>query len=142
MAYLSCVKGVAIREIVAYDLSTSLRMEIVYRTLTKLESFYENRLHPEAIIHSDQGFYYTHPEYESRVKEMGILQSVSRRGNYLDNAPLDPFFGHVKDVVRYKKATSLAELKHLIDDYMDRYNNTRKQWTFKKMILLLTEVIH
>ena len=132
-AYLSCVKDVATREIVAYELSTSLRMEIVYRTLTKLESFYENQLHPEAMIHSDQGFHYTHPEYQSRVKEMGLLQSMSRRGNCLDNAPMESFFGHMKDEVPYKQANSIAELKYLIDDYMDHYNNTRKQWTLKKM---------
>ena len=119
-AYLSCVKDVATREIVAYELSTSLRMEIVYRTLTKLESFYENQLHPEAMIHSDQGFHYTHPEYQSRVKEMGLLQSMSRRGNCLDNAPMESFFGHMKDEVPYKNANSLAELKYMIDDYMER----------------------
>ena len=132
-AYLSCVKDVATREIVAYELSTSLRMEIVYRTLTKLESCYENQLHPEAMIHSDQGFHYTHPEYQSRVKEMGLLQSMARRGNCLDNAPMESFFGHMKDEVPYKNANSLAELKYMIDDYMDHYNNTRKQWTLKKM---------
>ena len=108
------------REIVAYELSTSLRMEIVYRTLTKLESCYGNQLHPEAMIHSDQGFHYTHPEYQSRVKEMGLLQSMSRRGNCLDNAPMESFFGHMKDEVPYKKANSLAELKYMIDDYMER----------------------
>ncbi len=85
------------------------------------------------MIHSDQGFHYTHPEYQSRVKEMGLLQSMSRRGNCLDNAPMESFFGHMKDEVPYKQANSMAELKYLIDDYMDHYNNRRKQWTLKKM---------
>lgn len=132
-AYLSCVKDVATREIVAYELSESLRMEIVYQTLNKLEGFIGNRLHPEAMIHSDQGFHYTHPEYQSRVKRMGFLQSMSRRGNCLDNAPMESFFGHMKDEVPYKQATSIGELRRMIDDYMDHYNNTRKQWTLKRM---------
>ncbi|MFP7202961.1 IS3 family transposase, partial [Lysinibacillus halotolerans] len=63
-AYLSCVKDVATREIVAYELSTSLKMDIVSRTLKKLEEFINDNLHPEAMIHSDQGFHYTHPDFQ------------------------------------------------------------------------------
>jgi putative transposase len=132
-AYLSCVKDVATREIVAYELSTSLRMTIVYRTLEKLDTFIDGNLHPEAMIHSDQGVHYTHPDYQQRVKERGLLQSMSRRGNCLDNAPIESFFGHFKDEVDYEKAESLEELTYMVDDYMDHYNNTRKQWTLKKM---------
>ena len=55
-AYLSCVKDVATREIVAYELSTNLRMNIVYRTLSKLKEALDGNVHPEALIHSDQGF--------------------------------------------------------------------------------------
>lgn len=132
-AYLSCVKDVATREIVAYELSTSLRMRIVYRTLAKLDQALEGNIHPEAMIHSDQGVHYTHPEYQKRVKKMGLLQSMSRRGNCLDNAPMESFFGHLKDEVDYKQASSIKELKYLIDEYMDHYNTTRKQWDLKKM---------
>lgn len=98
-AYLSCVKDVATREIVAYELSTSLKMRIVYRTLEKLEEALDGNIHPEAMIHSDQGVHYTHPAYQERVKKMGLLQSMSRRGNCLDNAPMESFFGHFKDEV-------------------------------------------
>ncbi|SDB34664.1 IS3 family transposase, partial [Lysinibacillus fusiformis] len=89
--------------------------------------------HPEAMIHSDQGFHYTHPAFQKCVKEMGLLQSMSRRGNCLDNSPMESFFGHFKDEIEYKEAGSLSELKYMIDDYMEHYNNTRKQWTLKKM---------
>jgi putative transposase len=132
-AYLSCVKDVATREIVAYFLSTSLRMSIVYRTLARLKEALDGNIHPEAMIHSDQGVHYTHPEYQKRVKEMGLLQSMSRRGNCLDNAPMESFFGHLKDEVDYKEARTIEELKYLIDDYMEHYNTTRKQWDLKKM---------
>ena len=98
-AYLSCVKDVATREIVAYELSTSLSMSIVYRTLRKLKEALDGNVHPEAMIHSDQGFHYTHPEFQERVKEMQLTQSMSRRGNCLDNAPMESFFGHFKDEV-------------------------------------------
>lgn len=132
-AYLSCVKDVATREIVAYDLSTSLHMSIVYRTLNKLIDRLEGNIHPEAMIHSDQGVHYTHPEYQKRVRSFGLIQSMSRRGNCLDNAPMESFFGHFKDEVDFKEANSLSELKFMVDDYMEHYNNVRKQWTLKKM---------
>ncbi|HSP23441.1 MAG TPA: IS3 family transposase, partial [Planococcus sp. (in: firmicutes)] len=133
MAYLSAVKDVATREIVAYEVTTTLTMEIVYRTLKKLKGALNGNVHPEAMIHSDQGFHYTHPEYQQRVKEMRLKQSMSRRGNCLDNAPIESFFGHFKDDVDFKQATSLTELKELVDDYMEHYNGTRKQWNLKKM---------
>lgn len=104
-AYLSCVKDIATREIVAYELSTTLRMSIVYRTLAKLKEALDGNVHPEAILHSDQGVHYTYPEYQKRVKEIGLLQSMSRRGNCLDNAPMESFFGHFKDEVDYKEGT-------------------------------------
>ena len=133
MAYLSAVKDVASREIVAYEVTTSLTLEIVFRTLKKLKETLDGNVHPEAMIHSDQGFHYTHPEYQQRVKEMGLTQSMSRRGNCIDNAPMESFFGHFKDDVDFKQATSLSELKGLVDDYMEYYNGTRKQWNLKKM---------
>lgn len=132
-AYLSCVKDVATREILAYELSTSLGMSIVYRTLKKLDEALDGNVHPEAMIHSDQGFHYTHPEYQQRVKAIGFTQSMSRRGNCLDNAPMESFFGHFKDEADYQDAQNLAELKHIIDEYMVHYNATRKQWNLKKM---------
>ncbi|MGK7379251.1 IS3 family transposase [Planococcus sp. 1R117A] len=133
MAYLSCVKDVATREIVAYEVSTTLTMEIVYRTLKKLKEALDGNVHPEAMIHSDQGFHYTHPEYQQRVKKIGMTQSMSRRGNCIDNAPMESFFGHFKDDVDFKQATSLSELKELVDEYMAHYNGTRRQWNLKKM---------
>lgn len=132
-AYLSCVKDVATREIVAYVLSPTLKMSIVYQTLEQLNIHLDGNLHPEAMIHSDQGFHYTHPEFQHRVKELGLKQSMSRRGNCLDNAPMESFFGHMKDEIDYYEAASFIELNTLIMEYMDHYNNTRKQWTLKKM---------
>ena len=132
-AYLSCVKDVATREVVAYDLSVSLSMQIIYRTLRKLNEALKGNVHPEAMIHSDQGFHYTHPEYQKRIKAIGLTQSMSRRGNCLDNAPIESFFGHFKDDVDYKQATNLLELKFMVDEYMEHYNCSRKQWDLKKM---------
>ncbi|WP_369696043.1 DDE-type integrase/transposase/recombinase [Shouchella clausii] len=85
---ISCVKDGTTREIVAHYLTTSLEMSIVYKTLQRLNVALEGNVHPGAILHSDQGFHYTHPNYQKKVKALGFTQSMSRRGNCLDNAPM------------------------------------------------------
>jgi transposase InsO family protein len=132
-AYLSCVKDAVTREIIAYHLSTSLRMEIVYRTLEKLSDSLNGMIHPEAMIHSDQGVHYTHPEFQRRVKELGLNQSMSRRGNCWDNAPMESFFGHFKDEVDYKRCQTFKELHQLIEEYIEEYNSNRYQWSLNRM---------
>ena len=132
-AYLSCVKDVASREIVAYELSRTLKMSIVYNTLTKLEEKLDGNVHPEAMIHSDQGSHYTHPEFQKRVKQMNLKQSMSRRGNCIDNAPMESFFGHMKDEMDYKEVHTFEELKQIVDRYIIFYNESRRQWNLKKM---------
>ncbi|WP_214730127.1 DDE-type integrase/transposase/recombinase, partial [Exiguobacterium sp. s168] len=87
--YLSCVKDIATREIMAHHVSKSLHMELVLHTTNKLAERLQGNIHPEALIHSDQGFHYTLPAYQTRIREMGMLQSMSRRGNCLDNAPME-----------------------------------------------------
>jgi putative transposase len=132
-AYLSCVKDCATREILAAHVSSSLTMDIVYSTLDKLTEILDESIYPGAILHSDQGFHYTHPEYQRRVKEIGFTQSMSRRGNCWDNAPIESFFGHMKDEVNYRDSQTLTELKKCIYDYIDEYNHNRPQWTLNKM---------
>ncbi|MCA1024450.1 IS3 family transposase [Halobacillus litoralis] len=131
-AYLSCVKDSTTNEIVAHHVSTSLGMDIVYRTLEKLEEAV-GYFHPEAMIHSDQGFHYTHPHFQYRVKKAGLLQSMSRRGNCWDNAPMESFFGHLKDMVDHKACESFNQLKEEVNNYISKYNNERYQWKLNKM---------
>lgn len=76
---------------------------------------------------------YTSPRYQKLLKECGLGQSMSRRGNCWDNAPQESFFGHLKDEVDYKSSKTLDELKSKINHYMVYYNNYRYQWNLKKM---------
>lgn len=132
-AYLSCVKDAATREIIAYHLSNTLKMGLVYRTLEKLSESLDGNIHPEALIHSDQGVHYTHPEFQKRVKELGLNQSMSRKGNCWDNAPMESFFGHFKDEVAYRECQTFQELRQTIEEYIEEYNSKRYQWNLNKM---------
>ena len=108
-------------------------MDIVYKTVEKLKEATSNQFHPEAILHSDQGFHYTHSLFQEKIKKLGIIQSMSRKGNCWDNAPIESFFGHFKDEVEYKECENLCELKELVDSSIEEYNHHRYQWGLKKM---------
>lgn len=129
-AYLSCIKDSATKEILAYVVSTSLAMALAHETLDQLQ---HQPLHPEVMLHSDQGTHYTHPAFQARVKQAGLRQSMSRRGNCWDNAPMESFFGHFKDMVEPRLCATFDQLKRIVYDYIDRYNHRRYQWGLKKM---------
>nr|WP_233201479.1 IS3 family transposase [Sporosarcina sp. P13] len=130
-AYLSTIKDAETNEILAYEVSSSLHLEIVLNTLQKLRR--HGHLSEGAFIHSDQGFHYTNPEFQAAVKRMGLGQSMSRRGNCWDNAPQESFFGHFKDETNVKECATLEEVKREIKRYMTYYNHYRGQWNLKKL---------
>jgi putative transposase len=132
-AYLSTIKDSSTNEILAYNVSDRLTLEIATETIHKLKSNKKVKLTNDALIHSDQGAHYTSPIFQKLVKSYGLRQSMSRRGNCWDNAPLESFFSHFKDEANIKYCQSLDELKEEINQYMNYYNNYRYQWKLKKM---------
>lgn len=133
MAYLSAVKDFADGEVVAWNLTQHLTMDIVTNTVLNLKSNLSIPSLNGILIHSDQGFHYTNPEYISMIKELNMVQSMSRKANCIDNAPTESFFGHLKDDVDYKSCKTFEELKEMIAQYVQYYNNERQQWNLKKM---------
>jgi len=129
--YLSAVKDIASGEIVGWSTSPHLQMDIVMKTLDSLKNNLGSL--KDVMIHSDQGFHYTNPEYISTVAELGMIQSMSRKGNCIDNAPMESFFGHLKDEVDYQDCRTFAELDLRVEEYVKYYNQERKQWELKKM---------
>ena len=127
--YLSVIKDIASGEVVAWNLSLYLEMTLVTNTIKnmRLESY------EDVMIHSDQGFHYTNPDYIELVKELNMIQSMSGKGKCIDNAPIESFFGHMKDELDYKSCKSFGELYSKILEYMRYYNYERKQWNRKKM---------
>lgn len=134
-AYLSVIKDAYTKEILAYVLSESLQVDFVLQTIKQLLKYHKDELHTDALIHSDQGVHYTSIKFINLLKDKSIRQSMSRRGNCWDNAPQESFFGHMKDEINDKvaKCTKFTQLKKVIDDYMDYYNNDRYQWNLAKL---------
>lgn len=134
-AYLSTILDAYTKQILAYVLSDSLEVDFVVETVNNLIRDHGVSLHAETIVHSDQGCHYTSHSFIDILHDKDLRQSMSRRGNCWDNAPQESFFGRMKDHVKKKiaAAVSFGEVKAIVDDYMDYYNNERYQWELAKL---------
>ena len=131
-AYLSTILDASTNEILSFKVRENMKLDLVISTLNELKD--NQFVHfDDGMIHSDQGWHYTNPQFRIRAVEMGLQQSMSRRGNCWDNAPQESFFGHLKDEVDIKHCNTFDELHTLISDYIDYYNNDRYQWNLNKM---------
>lgn len=135
VAYLSVVKDIATGEVMSWNLSQHIDMDIVMKTVERMKTnpVFNTTSFTDILIHSDQGVHYTHPDYIRAIQELGMVQSMSRKGNCIDNAPIESFFGHFKDDMDYKDCKTFQELYSLTAQRMEYYNHERPQWDLKKM---------
>ncbi|TCC13417.1 IS3 family transposase [Kosakonia quasisacchari] len=122
--YLSPVLDLFNREIISYSLSEKPVMAMVNTMLSKAFS----KLSPEdaPLLHSDQGWQYRMAGYQAKLKARGMTQSMSRKGNCLDNAVMENFFGTLKSECFYlSRWDSVNELRKAIEEYICYYNNKR-----------------
>lgn len=131
--YLSTVLDAFTKQILSYMLSESLEIDFVLETVNQLIADHGVSLQSETLIHSDQGCHYTSYKFIQIVKDSNLRQSMSRRGNCWDNAPQESFFGHMKDEIDLRQCRTFSEVKSIIDDWMDYYNNERYHWQLAKL---------
>lgn len=131
--YLSTILDAYTKQVLAYVLSKSLEVDFVLETVTMLIEQHGISLQSETLIHSDQGCHYTSYSFIQLVKDKGLRQSMSRRGNCWDNAPQESFFGHMKDEIDLSQCTNFEEVKVIIDDWIDYYNTDRYQWQLARL---------
>ena len=133
--YLSTILDAFTREVLAYQLSTSLDVTFVLDTVDQLVIEHGSFLDNETVVHSDQGCHYTSYAFIEKLKDSNFIQSMSRKGNCWDNAPQESFFGHMKDEIRREIKTyrTFEEVKAKVDDWIDYYNNDRYQWDLLKL---------
>ncbi len=114
------------REFTANQPLEKICMDITYIPIGK--KFLYMNVAKDCILHTDQGSQYTSRSYSKRLKDNGIIQSMSRRGNCWDNAPIESFFSHFKSELIYLiDTTDPKEMISLINDYIYFYNNERIQ---------------
>ena len=132
-AYLSVIKDAFTKQVKAYVVSLSLEEDFVLETIEILFINHKDDIHTDALLHSDQGAHYTSYKFIELLKSKEIRQSMSRKGNCWDNAPQESFFGHMKDEIDLSNCKIFEEVKKIIDDWMDYYNNDRYQWNLAKL---------
>ncbi|EAA9727544.1 IS3 family transposase [Salmonella enterica subsp. enterica serovar Typhimurium] len=122
--YLSPILDLFNGEVIAYNISERPTMDLINGMLEKALSTLGANDSP--ILHSDQGWQYQMRSYQTKLKSYGIVQSMSRRGNCLDNAVAESFFGTLKAECFYLSSyKNIRELKRAIEAYIHYYNNER-----------------
>ena len=122
--YLSPILDLHSSDLVSYTISDHPVLSMVTTMLD--EAFAKIPAGTRLILHSDQGWQYQHKQYQRMLREKGIRQSMSRKGNCLDNAVIENFFGLLKSELLYlQEFRSMEHFKLELIEYLDYYNNRR-----------------
>ncbi len=122
--FLSPIMDLYNNEIIAYDISQTSNLEMIERMMKQVAR--RRSYATETILHSDQGYHYQSFLYQSILFQQKITQSMSRKGNCLDNAAIESFFGTVKSEFYYNQEfTSIKHFANELHNYISYYNNER-----------------
>ena len=123
--YISAILDLFDRRIIAYKIGDSNNNELVFTTFDEAISLYPNA---KPIFHIDRGFQYTNKTFRQKLIDAGMIQSMSRVGRCLDNAPMEGWWDILKSEVYYlKKFTNRETLVEAIENYIHFYNTRRYQ---------------
>ena len=132
--YLSPIVDLFNGEIVSYNISRRPMFNQVVDMIEKAFSKIPNNTY--LVLHSDQGWQYQMNQYQKLLRDKGVIQSMSRKGNCLDNACAENFFGILKSELFYvkeKEYNNVDELEKDIIEYIEYYNNKRIKGKLKGM---------
>ena len=132
-AYIAALKDLCTKEIVAKEVSSKIDLKLSNGALEKALKKLTLDERKKLMIHSDQGFHFTHYSYRKLLEKYGVAQSMSRRGNCLDNSPIETFFGILKDHLNLKTCKSIKDVKNEVTKQVNYYNYERPQLGLKKM---------
>ena len=122
--YLSPILDLYSGDIVTYTISDSPNLLMVTTMLE--QAFAKIPDNTNLVLHSDQGWHYRHKQYIQMLKNKGIQQSMSRKGNCYDNSVMENFFGQLKSELLYlQEFQSVDHFKAELIEYIDYYNNRR-----------------
>ena len=123
-AYLSPILDMFNGEIISYTISDSPDLRMVMNMVNS--AIRKAKPQEGLVLHSDQGWHYQHMQYQLALKRNGIIQSMSRKGNCLDNAMMENFFGIMKTELLYlQQFKDMEHFKQELKKYIHYYNNDR-----------------
>jgi transposase InsO family protein len=122
--YISTILDMFNGEIVTYTMSDHPDLRLV--TSMVRQAFKKIVEFDNLIFHSDQGWHYQHQTYQKMLNERGVVQSMSRKGNCLDNSMMENFFGLMKTELLYLQDwDSIEQFKQELKNYIYYYNHER-----------------
>ena len=122
--YLSPIIDLFNGEIISYTMAENAKIKPVIDMIEQVKSTMTDN--KPVILHSDQGWHYQMAIYQEALQRKNIVPSMSRKGNCLDNAIIENFFGTIKCELFYlKEYKSISQLKMEIKEYIHYYNNKR-----------------
>ena len=121
--YLAPVLDLYDRQVIAYRIGRSSDLVLATAAVRQAIATLGPTEHP--LVHTDQGFQYRHPAWQQVLAAAGATQSMSRKGNCLDNAVIESFFGHLKSELLLEPFANIDDLEAAIADYIDWYNHQR-----------------
>lgn len=124
-AYLSAILDLGDKSIVAFVLGHSNNNELVFTTFDLAHKEYPDA---KPLFHSDRGYQYTSRNFQKKLADAKMTQSMSRISRCIDNGPMEAFWGMLKSEMYYlKRFSSYDELEAAVIEYMNYYNNKRYQ---------------
>ena len=130
MLYLSCIKDLSDKSIIAYELSGKNDLLLVMNTLKKAAP----QILANTILHSDQGSQYQSPLYHAFLKQHGVIGSMSRKATPYDNAPMESFFSILKnEELKPLRNITCSHMRPVIDRFIHFYNHLRPQMALQKL---------
>jgi len=124
-AYLCCVEDLHSRRIVGWSIAQNMESSLVLKALNQAIALRSPG--KGLIVHSDRGAQFASQAYRSRLHDCGFLQSMSRKGNCYDNAPMESFFRSLKvEYAQYEPCSTVEQVTRLTAEYIDRFYNPER----------------
>ncbi|XMB71703.1 IS3 family transposase [Mycoplasmatota bacterium WC30] len=134
LSYICAIKDMYDKSIVSWTISRFIDLRLVMDTLNKAIDLVPCDNRQELVIHSDQGWHFTHKDYREKLLENNITQSISSKGSSVDNAPIESFFSALKTECIYLQDDLYTyNVEAIVNEYMFYYNNERLQEKIKEL---------
>lgn len=134
LKYLCAIKDMYDKSIVAYQISARIDLPLVLNTVKLALSRVPYKQRKDLIIHSDQGWHFTHFEYIKLLKDNNVRQSISAKGSSVDNVPIESFFSILKSECIYLiDNLRMEDIETVVSKFIYYYNNERLQEKIKEL---------
>ena len=122
------------KSIISYKISSFIDLALVLNTVTEAINKVPYNERKDLILHSDQGWHFTHWEYRQLLLDNHITQSISAKGSSVDNVPIESFFSALKtECIYLKNNLRVNEIDSIVKNYIEYYNNERYQEKLKEL---------